>query len=66
MRLTQSAPPSVPPVSLLTLLALFTLPTLRTLSEHDGKAARNMSRLRNFRRFYLSVVCYVYFTRIIS
>jgi len=31
----------------------------------DGKAARNMARLTSFRTFYLLVVAYVYFTRII-
>jgi len=31
----------------------------------DGKAARNMARLKSFRTFYLLVVSYVYFTRII-
>lgn len=38
---------------------------LRAASSVDGKAAKNMQRLKNFRSFYLLVVCYVYFTRII-
>lgn len=31
----------------------------------DGRAARTLSRLQSFRRFYLLVVAYIYFTRII-
>jgi len=31
----------------------------------DGKAARSMNRLKSFRTFYLLVVSYIYFTRII-
>merc|ERR1712130_5538 len=38
---------------------------LRAASEVDGKVAKNVERLKNFRRFYLLVVSYVYFTRII-
>jgi len=38
---------------------------LRGVSGADGKAARNMMRLKNFRTFYLLVVSYIYFTRII-
>lgn len=38
---------------------------LRSVASADGKAAKNMERLKNFRTFYLSVVCYIYFTRII-
>jgi len=38
---------------------------LREAAEVDGKAARNMKRLKRFRTFYLLVVSYVYFTRII-
>jgi hypothetical protein len=38
---------------------------LRAASGSDSKAARNMDRLRNFRTFYLLVVAYIYFTRII-
>lgn len=38
---------------------------LRAAGEADGKAARNAVRLKNFRTFYLLVVSYVYFTRII-
>jgi len=38
---------------------------LRSAAAADGKAAKNVLRLKNFRTFYLSVVSYVYFTRII-
>ncbi len=38
---------------------------LREAAEVDGKAARNMVRLKRFRTFYLLVVSYVYFTRIV-
>lgn len=38
---------------------------LRSAAVADGKAAKNMLRLKSFRTFYLSVVAYVYFTRII-
>jgi len=38
---------------------------LREAAEVDGKAHRNMNRLKRFRTFYLLVVSYVYFTRII-
>jgi len=37
---------------------------LRDAAGTDGKAARNMERLRLFRQFYIMVVAYVYFTRI--
>jgi G protein-coupled receptor 107 len=38
---------------------------LREASDADGKAARNAERLNRFRTFYLLVVAYIYFTRII-
>ena len=38
---------------------------LREAAGADGKAADNFNRLKNFRSFYLLVVSYVYFTRII-
>jgi len=39
---------------------------LRAASGSDSKALRNANRLNNFRTFYLLVVAYVYFTRIIN
>lgn len=38
---------------------------LRSAATTDGKAARNINKLRLFRHFYIIVVCYVYFTRIV-
>ncbi|KAF8692864.1 hypothetical protein HU200_039221 [Digitaria exilis] len=38
---------------------------LREASKTDGKAARNLRKLTLFKRFYLVVVGYLYFTRII-
>jgi len=38
---------------------------LREASQSDGKAARNLQKLKLFRQFYLIVVSYIYFTRII-
>mmetsp|Transcript_46364 Transcript_46364/g.77224 ORF Transcript_46364/g.77224 Transcript_46364/m.77224 type:complete len:470 (+) Transcript_46364:32-1441(+) len=38
---------------------------LREASQSDGKAAKNLQRLKMFRHLYLVVVSYVYFTRII-
>ncbi|KAK9809725.1 hypothetical protein WJX73_010815 [Symbiochloris irregularis] len=38
---------------------------LREASQTDGKAARNLAKLQLFRHFYVMVVSYIYFTRII-
>lgn len=38
---------------------------LQEASETDGKAAINLRKLKLFRLFYIMVVCYIYFTRII-
>ena len=38
---------------------------LREAAEADGKALRTLEKLRLFRQFYILVVCYIYFTRII-
>ena len=38
---------------------------LRESAEHDDKAARVLSKLVLFRQFYVMVVSYIYFTRII-
>ncbi|XP_076436914.1 protein GPR107-like [Babylonia areolata] len=38
---------------------------LQEASRTDGKAAINLQKLKLFRHFYILVVCYIYFTRII-
>nr|XP_039269378.1 protein GPR107-like [Styela clava] len=38
---------------------------LQEASQTDGKAAMNLAKLELFRHFYILVVCYLYFTRII-
>jgi hypothetical protein len=50
---------------LILLPIVWSIRHLREAAGVDGKAASNFSRLKNFRSFYLLVVSYVYFTRII-
>ncbi|XP_055957802.1 protein GPR107-like isoform X1 [Patella vulgata] len=38
---------------------------LQEASAVDGKAAMNLNKLKFFRHFYIMVVCYIYFTRMI-
>lgn len=38
---------------------------LRDASQTDGKAARSLEKLTLFRQFYVTVVVYIYFTRIV-
>ncbi|KAJ7559762.1 hypothetical protein O6H91_04G100100 [Diphasiastrum complanatum] len=38
---------------------------LREASHTDGKAARNLVRLTLFRQYYIVLICYIYFTRIL-
>jgi len=44
---------------------IWSIKHLRDAAEIDGKAKRNMEKLQQFREFYLLVVTYIYFTRII-
>lgn len=44
---------------------IWSIKHLREAAQSDGKAARNMRKLQLFRQFYLMVVSYIYFTRII-
>jgi hypothetical protein len=39
--------------------------SLKSASQTDGKARASLDKLVLFRRFYLIVICYIYFTRII-
>ncbi|XP_044774317.1 protein GPR108 isoform X6 [Neomonachus schauinslandi] len=39
---------------------------LQDASGTDGKAAVNLAKLKLFRHYYIMVICYVYFTRIIA
>jgi len=50
---------------LILLPIMWSIKHLKEAEEVDGKAAKNMLRLKRFRTFYLLVVSYVYFTRII-
>ncbi len=38
---------------------------MQEASSTDGKAAVSLEKLKLFRQFYVMVVCYIYFTRII-
>lgn len=44
---------------------MWSIRQLRDASEYDDKAARVLSKLMLFRQFYIMVVSYIYFTRII-
>ncbi|KAJ8336800.1 hypothetical protein SKAU_G00380200 [Synaphobranchus kaupii] len=39
---------------------------LEDASSTDGKAAMNLEKLKVFRHYYVMIVCYIYFTRIIA
>ena len=44
---------------------VWSMKNLRDAAGQDGKAAQTLSRMRLFRTFYLVIVVYIYFTRII-
>lgn len=44
---------------------VWTIKHLQEASYTDGKAAMNLRKLKLFRHFYIMIVCYFYFTRII-
>mmetsp|Transcript_63199 Transcript_63199/g.112775 ORF Transcript_63199/g.112775 Transcript_63199/m.112775 type:complete len:413 (+) Transcript_63199:101-1339(+) len=44
---------------------VWSIRNLREANTADGKVARNLVRLRQFRTFYILVVTYIYFTRIV-
>jgi len=47
------------------LPVVWSIKHLQDASQTDGKAAVSLEKLKLFRHFYIMVVCYVYFTRII-
>ena len=44
---------------------MWSIRSLREASKSDGKAARNLAKLVLFRRFYLVLIGYLYFTRVV-
>ncbi|KAG6437393.1 hypothetical protein SASPL_102308 [Salvia splendens] len=44
---------------------VWSISSLRETSKTDGKAARNLAKLTLFRQFYIVVIGYLYFTRIV-
>ncbi|CAH3020688.1 unnamed protein product, partial [Porites evermanni] len=56
------------PLQILANTAQIVMESIRHLqegSQTDGKAALNLAKLKLFRHFYVMIVCYIYFTRII-
>lgn len=44
---------------------VWSIKTLKDAAETDGRARRNLQRLKQFRGFYIAVVGFIYFTRIL-
>ncbi|KAJ9185774.1 hypothetical protein P3X46_005368 [Hevea brasiliensis] len=44
---------------------IWSIRSLREASKTDGKAARNLQKLTLFKQFYIFVVAYLYFTRVV-
>ena len=44
---------------------IWSIKRLRRAAQTDGKAATNLMKLTLFRQYYMVVVCYIYFTRIV-
>ncbi|KAF5175487.1 hypothetical protein FRX31_034921 [Thalictrum thalictroides] len=44
---------------------IWSIKSLREASKTDGKAARNLAKLTLFKQFYVVVVSYIYFTRVV-
>ncbi|KAK9830954.1 hypothetical protein WJX81_002346 [Elliptochloris bilobata] len=45
---------------------IWSISHLRAAAATDGKAARNLLKLQLFRQFYVTVIVYMYFTRIVA
>ncbi|XP_043719690.1 protein CANDIDATE G-PROTEIN COUPLED RECEPTOR 7-like [Telopea speciosissima] len=45
---------------------IWSIRSLREASKTDGKAARNLAKLSLFKQFYIVVVSYLYFTRVVA
>ncbi|XP_042513115.1 protein CANDIDATE G-PROTEIN COUPLED RECEPTOR 7-like [Macadamia integrifolia] len=45
---------------------IWSIRSLREASKIDGKAARNLAKLTLFKQFYIVVVSYLYFTRVVA
>ncbi|XP_052364508.1 protein GPR108-like isoform X20 [Oncorhynchus keta] len=53
-------------VDLVLFPVIWSIRHLQEASSTDGKAAMNLEKLKLFRHYYVMIVCYIYFTRIIA